>query len=346
MTDKTVVTISQLTSDEIENQTWEQMIGRSDSKNKWRNDGDSEYVLMTSTKNYVARFHKSYLDAISKQVWWADEFTCKKNGIISGSIVSAKKNLEKTSKRKIQKVSIRVFVKRFDIERNKNEMQEDEIPSYARWRAMHSFPNEIKNIYRFTTELEDIIEMETGKGFTATFPASFLDIVSLYIWCSHKKIKRALVYTESRMKDEISGKFRWICLHRLVCGLIGDKTKKVVDHLDGDGNNNKEENLKITTYQRNNMNKRMHIKNKSGRNGVTWNETQKYYLAFFNMLNTETGVRDKRSALFSYDLDSERTQEEAKQLSFSKRQEWDDEVGCTNGVRPKRARMDDYSITT
>ena len=62
-------------------------------------------------------------------------------------------------------------------------------------------------------------------------------------------------------------------LHRLLMGLeLGDRRQ--VDHINGDGLDNRRENLRIVTQAQNQANRGRNRNNKSGLKGVYWNKTK------------------------------------------------------------------------
>lgn len=81
--------------------------------------------------------------------------------------------------------------------------------------------------------------------------------------------------------------------HRLAWLYIKGEWPNQIDHLDGNGMNNKFFNLRDTTVSENNKNKRVYSSNKSGVNGVTWykplskwkaeieSDNKRYYLGYY-----------------------------------------------------------------
>jgi hypothetical protein len=58
-----------------------------------------------------------------------------------------------------------------------------------------------------------------------------------------------------------------VLMHRL---LMGDPEGLQIDHIDGDGINNRRDNLRIATRSQNLCNQRLNARNKSGFKGVSW----------------------------------------------------------------------------
>lgn len=68
-----------------------------------------------------------------------------------------------------------------------------------------------------------------------------------------------------------------IRMHREIMGVTDSKI--IVDHADGDGLNNLEENLRICTHGQNMANRRKQINNTSGYRGVYWEKNDKKWRA-------------------------------------------------------------------
>ena len=80
----------------------------------------------------------------------------------------------------------------------------------------------------------------------------------------------------------------------------------------------------------NGNNRRMHPKNTSKRNGVSWHKHGKYWFAYW--MDSETNRRRTRN-FHTYLYENE---EAAYNEACKFRDEKDKENGCTNGQRPKR----------
>lgn len=78
-------------------------------------------------------------------------------------------------------------------------------------------------------------------------------------------------------KDKYAGTF--IYMHRLI---MGTPDKMATDHVNGDGLDNREENLRICTQAQNLQNKGIQSNNKSGYIGVYWSNRKKRWIAYVN----------------------------------------------------------------
>lgn len=70
-----------------------------------------------------------------------------------------------------------------------------------------------------------------------------------------------------------------IVLHRIIWLMQYGEMPSLIDHIDGDRQNNKIENLRITDRNGNAQNKQMHKNNTSGCKGVSWHKRAKKWLA-------------------------------------------------------------------
>lgn len=107
--------------------------------------------------------------------------------------------------------------------------------------------------------------------------------VSQYKWRPMEN-KRALV--ENRVYFQThsykDGKIIYLLLHRFLMG-VSPGIKKVVDHKDLNTLNCQKENLRICSYNQNNMNQRIRKNNTSGYKGVSWSKRDKKWEAYINL---------------------------------------------------------------
>ncbi len=97
-------------------------------------------------------------------------------------------------------------------------------------------------------------------------------------------------------------------LHRLIMGLdYGDKTN--VDHINGDGFDNRKENLRACAHSDNQKNRTKQRDNKSGFKGVSWSKEKKMWAAQISYGGKHYAIgrfHDPAIAALCYDLVSAR----------------------------------------
>ena len=108
----------------------------------------------------------------------------------------------------------------------------------------------------------DIVRIPLTQGKTALIDVCDLDIVKDYNWYAAKSRN---VYYAQRMERRVGRKA--IKLHR---ALLSPPEGYVVDHINGDGLDNRRCNLRIATQQENHQNQITPKHNTSGVKGVSW----------------------------------------------------------------------------
>lgn len=73
------------------------------------------------------------------------------------------------------------------------------------------------------------------------------------------------------------GSYKHVYLHRFILDLTGPANGDFVDHINGDGLDNRRANLRICSLKENSRNHRIRSDNTSGYNGVTWNKARQRY---------------------------------------------------------------------
>lgn len=109
----------------------------------------------------------------------------------------------------------------------------------------------------------DVAYVPLTKGYEAVIDAADVPLVGQYNWCA--AVKPHTVY--ARRTDGSTGKERTVLLHRV---LMGEPDGLEVDHRDGDGLNNRRDNLRVATNAQNQHNQRTRNDNSSGFKGVSW----------------------------------------------------------------------------
>lgn len=153
----------------------------------------------------------------------------------------------------------------------------------------------------------DIAKVPLTHGYTATIDVADVPLVSGWNWGALIKTRKdgavQAVYAVRRAR--MGGKCRVIRMHRVLSGAIGDIE---VDHIDGDGLNNRRANLRLATRSQNCCNKAFAGKNSSGVKGVHLHrQTGKWaaqimvrkkvhYLGIFSNLDDAAAAYAKASA--------------------------------------------------
>lgn len=106
------------------------------------------------------------------------------------------------------------------------------------------------------------------RGYEAIIDAADAEFVGQWNWCAH--VKDRTVYAIRAHKG------RSLYLHR---ALTQAEKGLEVDHRDGDGLNNRRENLRVGTTSQNQFNSRRPSNNKSGYKGVFWDKRAKKWRA-------------------------------------------------------------------
>lgn len=100
------------------------------------------------------------------------------------------------------------------------------------------------------------MKIKLNRGMFAEIDREDLNKVNKHTW--HVKISRNTCYAVSK-----NNKTKNIRMHRLIMGVLKNKTK-IIDHIDGNGLNNKKNNLRMCTVSQNMRNLHLAIPNSSG----------------------------------------------------------------------------------
>lgn len=128
--------------------------------------------------------------------------------------------------------------------------------------------------------------------FQAKISEKDKDLLNLTSWYVNKSNRSNYLLRKTR----VNGKSKTTAMHRLILeDMIGRPLKKgeYADHINGDGLDNRRENLRVVDKFQNQANRRNQINNKTGYKGVSWNAKDKRY-------KTQIRVKGKRIYLGEY----------------------------------------------
>ena len=118
----------------------------------------------------------------------------------------------------------------------------------------------------------DLAYVPLTRGYEAVIDAADVPLVEGRNW-----------YAKQRTHTVYACRSQWsggadvtVRMHRVIAAAPDGMD---VDHIDGDGLNNRRSNLRHATRSENNCNRRAALKNASGLKGVSWNKANKKWLA-------------------------------------------------------------------
>lgn len=111
----------------------------------------------------------------------------------------------------------------------------------------------------------DLAYVPLTKGFEAVIDASDAHLVDSFNWCASEN--GYCVYAKHVHTSD--GGRKTMLLHRVITGADDDV---IVDHIDGNGLNNRRSNLRTATHSQNMFNQRTGRANTSGFKGVSWHK--------------------------------------------------------------------------
>ncbi len=134
-------------------------------------------------------------------------------------------------------------------------------------------------------------------GKQAIVDASDYFRLSRYKWRVYKAKTGTLYAVTSRYNNG-----RFTSMH---AAIVSPKAGFQIDHVDGDGLNNRRDNLRYATHQQQQFNrKRPNKRNSSGHKGVTWNDKRQRWMAQigYSGINIYLGLfSNKTQAAAAYD---------------------------------------------
>ena len=138
------------------------------------------------------------------------------------------------------------------------------------------------------------------------------DLVMKYKWYSKKQNGNNFYACTFATHDDRNSKF--LMMHRLVLGLLGESNNHIIiDHINGNGLDNRKINLRLVTIRENNINRKKdsHHRGKpchSKYKGVTWSKSKgmwESHIGYNNKLLYLGKYENELDAAFSYNKASE-----------------------------------------
>ena len=128
-------------------------------------------------------------------------------------------------------------------------------------------PKEIIRRIREVRVTGSVAHIELTRGFEAIIDASDVGLIAHSNWCATpRQLSDGSLATVHVQGSDIRG--RRIALHRLIADA---QSRQCVDHINGDGLDNRRANLRLCNQSLNGANRRIGVNNTSGFKGVTWN---------------------------------------------------------------------------
>ena len=188
------------------------------------------------------------------------------------------------------------------------------------WRATQSFKRgETMNCVRKDPDDPDSLIMHLSTGAETHIPADRYDELSQHAWCALQSAPTMTPYAVSS---------KGVRMHRL---LTSPSAGLEVDHINGDGLDNRSANLHNVTRQQNTNNQRMRCDNKTGLNGISWNRKNRSFI-----VKWQENKKQYTKSFYVGDADDSRFGKVQKRKAKKYRNDIYRRIGNTNGVRSKR----------
>lgn len=127
----------------------------------------------------------------------------------------------------------------------------------------------------------DVAYVPLTKGYEAMIDASDVELVDSFNW--QALVGSHAVYAQRI--DRSGSKKKTIRMHRVISG-AGHGLE--VDHINGNGLDNRRSNLRVATHQQNLQNQRISKTNNTGFKGVSWHKTARKWRARITVSGKET----------------------------------------------------------
>lgn len=132
----------------------------------------------------------------------------------------------------------------------------------------------------------DVAYVPLTKGYEAIIDAADVDCVSKYSWCC--SIHTGKPYARRSMRRD-NGSKSGVFIHQ---ELIGSTSGLDIDHINGNGLDNRRSNLRLATRSQNMMNRKKQANNTSGHRGVSWQKQKRKWRAIIWASGCKTYLGD------------------------------------------------------
>lgn len=151
-------------------------------------------------------------------------------------------------------------------------------------------------------------EIELTQGYKAIVDDEVYEELSKYKWCVHRMTRDGRVYATR--------------LERMHFSVVGHPEPGfVVDHINGNGLDNRRENLRIITNKENIRCQRINRNNTSGYRGVSWHKGKQRWEARIRVNGKRLNLgryKTAEEAAYAYDEAAKRHFQEFARLNFPK----------------------------
>lgn len=153
-----------------------------------------------------------------------------------------------------------------------------------------------------------IVEVPLASGRVAITDSKFAEIVGAYNWSEVSFGNVSYAYANQKVGHR---KFKTIRMHRLIYKV---ETHEIIDHINGDGLDNRVANLRKADRAQNNWNSLASSLNKSGVKGVHWNRAagkwtagisargKRYFLGYFTTIPEAKAAYDSAAKTLHSDF--------------------------------------------
>lgn len=130
----------------------------------------------------------------------------------------------------------------------------------------------------------DLESEEYGIGYTSSnykfiFDKEDYNLIKDYCWHRHNDGYLRTCY-DYYYDDNNKRHNKYIMIHQLIQRAYGYDLDKYFDHINGDPTDNRKENLRLVTHQKNMLNTKNYITNTSGHKGVHFSKNEKKWKAY------------------------------------------------------------------